>query len=453
MRILLVSNGYPPSSYGGVEVYVSELVAALTARGHEVAVFCREDNPSLPDFSLLEDETKGTRIFRVVNTFKNVRAMPEVWVNPEIERVYTSILDRFQPDMVHFNHTIALSARLPEITFQRHIANVFTLHDFWLMCQKVHLINWQGKSCSGPKGNDCFTCSTANTSQPWYYRYLRLAKQQPLARSLLRFFRQRIKRGANAAPLFDIQKQHFVDRFHMYRDSLKYSQEILVPSEFLREIFQANDFPGETFTVLSLGIKGTPVESEPEKQISTTLRFGFAGNIVPFKGVTHLIEAFRQVNHPNVELRLFGRDNANPAYSAEVHALAAGDPRIHFMGAVPPENRYDIFRQIDLLVIPTTGFETFSYVAREALVSGVPVVAANGGALPEIIREGVNGYLYPVGDSPALAAVLSRIASQPELIKKLALPGPVPIHSVESHVDALEGIYQRAVCSTSALPD
>jgi glycosyltransferase involved in cell wall biosynthesis len=99
---------------------------------------------------------------------------------------------------------------------------------------------------------------------------------------------------------------------------------------------------------------------------------------------------------------------------------------------------------MDGLVIPSAAQETFSFVAREALLAGVPVIAARAGALTEILFEGINGFLYPPEDESALSAIIARIARQPQLLDELRLPGPVEILDTRAHILRLEQVYQAA---------
>jgi glycosyltransferase involved in cell wall biosynthesis len=127
-----------------------------------------------------------------------------------------------------------------------------------------------------------------------------------------------------------------------------------------------------------------------------------------------------------------------------VHELAGEDPRIAFHGPFPPDQRAAIYAEMDVLVIPSAAQETFSFVAREALLAGVPVIAARAGALTEILFEGVNGFLYPPEDESALSAIIARIARQPQLLGELRLPGPVEILDTSAHILRLEQVYQAA---------
>jgi hypothetical protein len=63
----------------------------------------------------------------------------------------------------------------------------------------------------------------------------------------------------------------------------------------------------------------------------------------------------------------------------------------------------------DVVVIPSTVSEGLPMVALEAMQWGVPVIGSNVGGIPEIVREGVNGFLFPPKDAVALADCLQRL--------------------------------------------
>jgi glycosyltransferase involved in cell wall biosynthesis len=56
MNILIVANGFPPTAYGGVEVYTYDLARNLNKRGHRVSVFCRESNANLVDYDIIQGD-------------------------------------------------------------------------------------------------------------------------------------------------------------------------------------------------------------------------------------------------------------------------------------------------------------------------------------------------------------------------------------------------------------
>jgi len=89
---------------------------------------------------------------------------------------------------------------------------------------------------------------------------------------------------------------------------------------------------------------------------------------------------------------------------------------VFFLGNVP--NLEEIVGASDLFLLPSE-HESFGMAALEAMASEVPVIATRAGGVPELITDGENGYLFPVGDVDSMAARAIQILSNPELQKRL----------------------------------
>jgi glycosyltransferase involved in cell wall biosynthesis len=105
---------------------------------------------------------------------------------------------------------------------------------------------------------------------------------------------------------------------------------------------------------------------------------------------------------------------------AELRSLMEGAPRVHWLGFrkdVP-----SLMKAFDVLVAPFHR-EGFGLVIAEAMAVAVPVVASRGGALQELMDDGVEGRLVPVGDAAALAAATIQVASDRALRERLGAAG------------------------------
>jgi len=444
MRVLYVANGFPPTALGGVEVSVYEIARSMARRGHEVWVFCRESDFDRPDYEILEEETEGIHIVRVVNDFKGSRRFADTYQDPRIEALFAAFLDRTRPDLVHVHHLIGLSARLPLYAHACGIPTAMTLHDFWLLCHRVHLLDRWGRACGGPRqGGDCPRCIGGRSALS-LLTALRWAK--PWLPARLWGWLQRRSGGASLAPWMDADERAFRECLEIFHEAMSRCALLLAPSAFVAQTFARNGLAPSTIRVLPLGIDLPDRETEAPgspRPWKGHLRLGYIGWFQPPKGVHLLLRVFRRLPYPHVSLHLFGPfDPRNPYCRALLPQIQA-DPRIQIHGPFPPTDRSRIYRAIDLLVIPSLSPETFSRVAREALAYGVPVVATRVGALPEAIHDGVNGFLVPPGDAEALETILRQIAEEPERLGRLSVPGPLRLLSVEEHVDALERLYME----------
>ncbi len=164
MKILLVSHKFPPHALAGVEVYTYHLAQELRTR-HQVAVFYRHDDRDGPPFAEIDGDTNGVPAHRVSCNPGGLRASVagqffDTFLNRQIEAAFARFLADFRPDLVHFQHVMALSARLLPIARQAGLPVVLTLHDFWFLCSNSQLIWPDARICQGKAwGMNCVRCA------------------------------------------------------------------------------------------------------------------------------------------------------------------------------------------------------------------------------------------------------------------------------------------------------
>ena len=449
MKILLVANGLPPTAFGGVEVYVDQLARELVGRGHQLTIFCRESNTELPDGELQQETRHGAKVYRLVNDFKALNRFRQTFENPRAEQLFGELLDEIDPELVHFHHLIALSARLPLISVRRAIPTLVTVHDFWPICHRVNLRDWRDQLCGGPRrGGDCFQCILgAFESIPLWVRVTKPLRALVPKRARRRL-RRLLGRGDGLPPVVQSPRAVFDERYDLFRQALVGAAQIIVPSAFVGRIMVANGYPADRVRVIPLGIcaKRLQVNGPPlgQRRNGRPVRFAFIGSLLPVKGVDVLVKAFRAVRGA-ASLDIYGRADILPRFSAKLRGLAKRDRRIRLNGAFAPEDLEQVYQRFDVLVIPSVVYETFSLVAREALLMGKPVVAARIGALEEIIQPGVNGFLVEPGGISGLARTLQSIIDHPEQLDRLVIPGPVAIVTAGEHAETIDGIYRELV--------
>lgn len=452
MRILFVSNGFPPTALGGVEVYTLEIASALRHRGHEVWVFCRESNFNYPDYLLLHDEVESIPVVRVVNDFKEAARFTLSYQDRRIEDLFRDVLDQLHPDLVHFQHLIGLSARLPEVAGHLQYPVLMSLHDFWPICHRVHLLDRWGQICAGPfQGGDCVHCVFDVNLRGGLLSSLR--RIIPWVPQFMRRWWMHWRGGATTIPWPSGGEEIFKARYNTFKTSLQWCQLLLAPSAFVREMFIQNHWEGSEIRVLPLSIKlpERPVISSRAPDAVDTLRIGYIGWFQPQKGVHILLEAFQHLPSAKASLHLFGPFDPSHTYMRSLEDRIRKDSRIHLRGPFQAKMRAQIYAQIDVLVIPSISPETFSRVAHEALMYGIPVVASRAGALAEIIVDGINGYTFPPGDVGALRRILEDLVTRSEQLRTLSLPGPVSVTSVEEHIGYLEHIYQSTLATAATI--
>jgi glycosyltransferase involved in cell wall biosynthesis len=157
------------------------------------------------------------------------------------------------------------------------------------------------------------------------------------------------------------------------------------------------------------------------------------GRFVPIKGFSTLIDAYALVyrQHPQVPLVIAGDGPELPALvdRARQHGLpvhrelppaSEGWQGICLPGFVHGELKVSLASHASVGVCPSVWQEPQGMVVLEMLCRGVPVVASRVGGIPDFVQPGLNGDLFPAGDSQALATILNRLLSDPQGRNRLA---------------------------------
>lgn len=158
MNILLVNHTFPPESYAGSELCVLSLAAELTRRGHAVAVFYRIDDADQDEYALEETEYQGIPVCRINHTYRYAQRFEDIYEDPMLGARFAAYLRKRGVEVVHFHHLTNLSLSLVHEAKMAGCRVVFTLHDYWLLCQRGQLLRPDLSLCDGPGPMKCRSC-------------------------------------------------------------------------------------------------------------------------------------------------------------------------------------------------------------------------------------------------------------------------------------------------------
>ena len=184
-----------------------------------------------------------------------------------------------------------------------------------------------------------------------------------------------------------------------------------------------------------------PVGTPPQRKLF------FAGRLAPDKGVHDLCDAFRELRprFPGLELELVGPE---APVAREMQLDLSHDPKMRgleifygrsylaalrerlgedadavtFSGASPAAEMPRRYESATVAILPSLE-EAFGLPLVEAMATGLPTVATRVGGMPEIVVDGVTGFVSPPADPSALADAIGRILSDPELGRRLGAAG------------------------------
>lgn len=408
MRVLQVSDGYPPAT-GGVERTVQALAGELAGRGHqtEVATLSYPSAPAVErDGAVTIRRLEGwTRHLQRFSAHPGHHFHPTT-PDPPLVRRLQQVIDDLRPDIVHAHGWIlnsCLSLRLPVGS-----ALVVTLHDFGLICPKKTFVHYNelDTQCVGPSMRRCLPCAT-NLYGPVKGTALTLG---------LRERHRRLDRVAMFLPISDAVAAASLSGVAAERCAVVPS---FVPDGVAAEVIgdlRPDFLPDGDFVV-------------------------FVGALGEHKGINLLAQAHQQMRTA-VPLVVIGAPRADtpplPGTPGRPVIVKTGVPHDQIMVA---------FAAAAVAAVPSRCAEALGLVAVEAMAAGTPVVASRIGGLGEVVLDERTGLLIEPGDAGALARALDRLLTDPDLRSRLGAAGVqrARTYSASAVLPALLDAYERAL--------
>jgi glycosyltransferase involved in cell wall biosynthesis/GT2 family glycosyltransferase len=407
LRIAHLVHGWPPFQHAGTELYAYWLVARQRGT-HDVSVYTRGDDPAREDGEIVELLDGGARVRIVTNHFTARDPLRRNAIRARaLERDFERFLRAERPDILHVHHLAGHSFSLPAVARRLGIPIVQQVQDWWFVCARVNLLDGQGNRCAGPAPSRCASCATLTRVPP-----------APMTNRMVHALRRRAARAALGAA------DAFVAGSHAIRN------------DYASVVARATPFH-----VIPYGIALTPSRTQRDAA-QRPVRCGYVGSVAPHKGVHVAVEAMRGIAPSDGVLHVWGDAGALPEYVGTMRDV----PNVVFEGRFAEDEKECVYASMDVLLVPSIGLESFGLAAREAMASGVPVVASAGGALSEVFGAGSCGELFPAGDAGALRGIIRRIVADPALIDRWRERLP-PTKSDEVHAEEIERVYRSVLAA------
>lgn len=200
------------------------------------------------------------------------------------------------------------------------------------------------------------------------------------------------------------QKVHYQTDLKLFiRKSLEKAQKITAVSGFLADIIKKDLNIKKDIEVIYNGIDEQQFYPIRKKPANTIIKVFLNGNLTLRKGIQWIIPIIKRLNrHIHIYYTKGLRNKSRlPAHE-----------RLHCIGNIKHKEMQTIYNNMDILLFPTVR-EGFGLVAAEAMACGLPVVASNCSALPELIDEGKGGFLCSVGNVDQFADRIHLLAENP----------------------------------------
>ena len=412
MRIVQAAGWYLPSSKGGTEVYVSELARRLRSAGHEVLIAAPE---ALGQDERTYDEG-GVKVYRYPIPVRVTRDEAQGRVAARGAERFHDWLRRAEPDVVHM-HTYVTGLGLAEVRAAKALGArvIATTHSASLgfTCQRGTMMRWGTSLCDGLVAP--MKCAACQLQHRGVARPLALAAATIPASvgALGRGIPGRLGTMIGMTDLITFNQS-------AQREMLDLVDRFVVLSEWARNVLIANGAPADKVVLNRLGVRfpQTPV---PTRRSGAPVTVAYIGRFDPIKGVTDFARAISMVPRSTpIRFEFHGpvQFRTELAVVDRLKAIVGPDAWVHFGGELDDAGVRSVLTRVDVVCCPSRVLEGGPTVALEAHAAGVPVIGSDIPALSELVRDRVNGRLYPAGDARALADLLMELAAEPGLVDR-----------------------------------
>jgi glycosyltransferase involved in cell wall biosynthesis len=352
MKICLINSLYKPYKRGGAEVVFSSIVKELKKDGHDVFVITISSKRDKINFFVSQlDDIKVYRFYpKNIFSFIDINKQPKwkrfIWLfidlfNYHSYRQIRRILKIEKPDLI-LSHNIKGIGYLSWLAFrQAKIKNIHTLHDVQLF---------------DPSGL--------------------IIKDQEQRNFLYKIFAKISKFLINSPEIVVSPSRWLLDFYHQY-GFFKKSKEIVLPNPIILE--------DEHFKKIFLDKK---------------INYLFLGQLEKHKGIIFLLEVFKEFAvKNNCRLYVVGSGRLEEKLKEKFKQ----ENWIEFLGFIPANKLgQEIFKKVHFTIVPSLCYENSPSVIYDSYKFGTPVIASSIGGIPELIQEGVTGYLFEANNRISL---------------------------------------------------
>jgi glycosyltransferase involved in cell wall biosynthesis len=400
MKILQVNKFF--FLKGGAERYFFELSGLLASRGHKIIPFSMQDPANMPS-PYAKYFVSNVVLDGSGSISQRIRTAARIVYSFEARRRLETLIRDERPDIAHL-HNIAhqISPSIIGLLKKHEIPVVQTLHDYKLACPAYLMI---------VRGRLCDACVPGR----FYNVLLKRCTRNSLLASIV-----------TCAEMY----------LHRLAGTFSKVDAFLCPSEFMKVVMERCGIEsGKLFHVPNF------VDlTRYEPSYGGSESFIYVGRLSEEKGLNVLLQAKRRVR--GFKLVVAGDGELREKLERDF----SGDGGVSFMGFVPRERLAQVWRGAAFTVVPSIWYENSPYAILESFAFGKPVIATRIGGMPELVRDGENGFLVEPGNVLELTEKISYLISKPEEVLKmgkLARRTAEEEYSADRHYESIINLYER----------
>ncbi|MBN1466502.1 glycosyltransferase [candidate division KSB1 bacterium] len=419
MKILMVHKFYYVE--GGAERYVFNVTDLMKEKGHTVIPFAmRDDRNFSSDYSrFFADPFGPEQLFATHDPFKRLRIARDVIFNRHAQARLASLIEETKPDIAHVHSVYHHLSPSVLFTLKKYnLPVMLTLHDYKIVCPNYIFLDGARQVCEECRGRHFWKATAKKCFRNSY------------AASAL----------VTAEAYWNYWKKSYLKNVDLF----------VSPSRFLAD------------KVCQYGYQKKHVKVQPytldlrlyEPCHAASDYFVFMGRLTHEKGVHFLLDAAKKIR--GADLLILGAGPIENELRQRV--LKENLRHVKMVGYQSGAALRDLVRQAKFTVVTSEWYDNSPLVIYESLALGNPVIAARMGGIPELIEEGLDGFVYDRGDLESFVAFANYLIQNPKRAREMGINARQKaerLYGFDQHYEKLLDLYNHtsAVASkNSRLP-
>lgn len=430
MRILVISNLYPPLHAGTFDFRCEAVTNALKTRGHEVHVLTSRYGLSTeqrdPDVER-RLQLNGAFDQPLIDSFNEMKEL-EIHNN----QVVRETIANFLPELIYVWSLKGISKSLIFNLRNTNIPTVYDVGDYWLSdeIREDPWLSWWNR----PK-----TSVASGMMRKVMESTGQRDKLNEIAPTRMMKGYERVPElfGDNVNP-----QPGSIGAFHFDR--------LYFCSHALRRRAENAGFRVAHAEVIYPGIPTDKFWNEPKPQSSVPKKFLIVSRLTATSGVMTALQGLKLARDHQIhaQLSIYGRGESEHMAQMRSYAIQHSLPVEFLTVSNQQKDLAQVYRQHDGFIYCSESDEPFALTPLEAMASGLPVVGARSGGVQELLRSGENAWVYEPGDALALASRLQEVQMQPALRSQVIETAQAEVmtkYSESSMLDQIEAYLQNTL--------
>ena len=369
MKILQINNYHYLK--GGSERVYFETAKILEKNGHDVLFFSVKDEGSEKHYS----EKYFVKPFNYNNesALKKIQHTTEFIYNKEAKTNLELLIKNEKPDIAHLHIFYGrLTSSILPILKKYNIPVVMSVHEYRMLCPAYVMRDNNGEICEKCADGNYFHCIIGKCIKKNLV-YSSIAALECFVRDRFISYEEHIDR-------FIMVSQFIMDKHIQYKPSMKSKST-------------------QIYNFLDL--------SNYSPNTSHQNYYVYFGRLSREKGILTLLNAWR--NFPDLQLKIVGGGELEKDVIKFIdeHNMS----NVELMGYLSGDTLFDVVKKSKFVFVPSEWYENNPMNVIESFALGKPVIGARIGGIPELIKEGFNGYLFESGNLDDLTNTIKRAES------------------------------------------